>query len=139
VDSELLDTDAFSEVLKGVNPNIVARATQYRSQFGVYTISTITVVEIVKGFHKVQREEHLQKFLARLSTVEILTLDLKSAELAGRIYADLERTGQPIGRADPMIAAIAIQHDLTLVTGNTAHYTRIQTLGHHLRLDNWRT
>jgi tRNA(fMet)-specific endonuclease VapC len=139
VDKALLDTDAFSEVLKGVNANVVVRATQYRSQFGTYTISTITVVEIVKGFHKMQREERLQKFMESLSAVEILTLDLNSAERAGRIYADLERTGQPIGRADPMIAAIAIHNNLTLITGNTTHYERIQKLGHQLRLDNWRT
>ena len=65
-------------------------------------------------------------------------LDLRSAELAGRIYADLERAGQPIGRADPMIAAIALRHDLTLVTGNLSHYERIQKLGYNLELDNWR-
>jgi hypothetical protein len=35
--------------------------------------------------------------------------------------AVLDRTGQPIGKADPMIAAIALQHSLELVTGNTAH------------------
>jgi tRNA(fMet)-specific endonuclease VapC len=138
VDRALLDTDAFSEILKGVNANVIACATEYRSRFRAYTISTITIMEIVKGFHKVQREEHLQKFVDGLSAVEILTFDLKSAELAGRIYAELERTGQPIGRADPMIAAIAIQSDLTLITGNTAHYERIQKLGHGLRLGNWR-
>lgn len=86
-----------------------------------------------------QREERLQKFLTGLSGVEILTLDVNSAVLAGRIYADLERTGQPIGRADPMIAAVAIQNDLALISGNTAHYERIQKLGYPLQLDNWRT
>jgi predicted nucleic acid-binding protein len=58
--------------------------------------------------------------------------------MAGRIYADLERIGQPIGRADPIIAAIALRYDLTLITGNVAHYQRIQTLGYGLKLDNWR-
>ncbi len=37
-----------------------------------------------------------------------------------------------------MIAAIAIQHNLVVVTGNTAHYERIQKLGYSLKLDNWR-
>jgi predicted nucleic acid-binding protein len=36
---------------------------------------------------------------------------------------------QPIGNADPMFAAIAIGQQLDLVTGNTAHYQRIQQLG----------
>ncbi|BAY77258.1 PilT-like protein [Nostoc linckia NIES-25] len=68
----------------------------------------------------------------------MLTLELSDAELAGRIYADLERTGQPIGLADAIIAAIAIQQNLTLVSGNRSHYQRIQALGYNLKLDNWR-
>ena len=35
-----------------------------------------------------------------------------TAELAGRIAGDLERTGQLIGTADTIIAAIAIEHGL---------------------------
>jgi len=37
-----------------------------------------------------------------------------------------------------MIAAIAIEHDLALITGNTTHYERLQKLGYSLKLDNWR-
>ena len=37
-----------------------------------------------------------------------------------------------------MIAAIAQHHSLTLVTGNVAHYERIQRLGCDVRLENWR-
>jgi tRNA(fMet)-specific endonuclease VapC len=50
-------------------------------------------MEIVKGLHKMRREERLQQFLNSLSLVEILPFDLSAATLAGRIYADLERTG----------------------------------------------
>jgi tRNA(fMet)-specific endonuclease VapC len=139
MDKALLDTDIFSEILKGIDPTVIAKAIAYRASFGRYSVSTITVVEVVKGLHKVRREEQIQQFLAGLSTTELLSLDLSSAELAGRIYADLERTGQPIGRADPMIAAIALEHNLTLVTGNLSHYQRIQALGYRLKLDNWRT
>jgi tRNA(fMet)-specific endonuclease VapC len=138
LDKALLDTDIFSEILKGIAPRVAAQAIAYRAIFGRYTISTITVLEIVKGLHKVQREDRLQQFLDGLTTVEVLTLDVQSAELAGRIYADLERTGQPIGRADPIIAAIALQYGLILITGNQAHYERIQSLGYDLKLDNWR-
>jgi tRNA(fMet)-specific endonuclease VapC len=138
MDRALLDTDIFSEILKGIDPHVVANATAYRALFGRYTITVITVMEVVKGLHKLRREERIQHFLAGLSTEEVLTLDERSSELAGRIYADLERTGQPIGRADPMIAAITIQDGLTLVTGNLAHYRRIQALGYGLKLDNWR-
>lgn len=138
MDKALLDTDIFSEVLKGVNPTVTARATAYHATFGQYTTSPITVLEIVKGYHKIKREDRIQKFLSILPLVELLSLDLNSAETAGRIFGYLKRAGQPIGRADPMIAAIALRHDLILVTGSIVHYRRIQALGYPLKLDNWK-
>lgn len=134
----MLDTDIFSEVLKGIDQRVAQRATAYRATFGSYTISAISVLEIVKGLHKVRREERIQQFLQSLVQVEVLAFDARSSELAGRIFADLERSGQPIGRADPLIAAIAIQHGLTLVTGNTTHYERVRALGYALDIENWR-
>ncbi len=97
------------------------------------------MLEIIKGFHKVQREADIERFLSAISNTELLTLNLENAELAGRIYADLERTGQTIGHTDPMIAAIALENDLVLITGNVRHYQRIQKLGYSLKLDNWKT
>jgi tRNA(fMet)-specific endonuclease VapC len=135
----LLDTDIFSEVLKRKHRHVAEVAAVYHQQFGSYTISTITVLEVIKGFHKVDREAAIQTFLENIAEANILTLTTKSAELAGRIYAELERTGQPIGRADPMIAAIAVTENLLLATGNTKHYERIQQLGYALRLTNWKT
>ncbi len=73
-----------------------------------------------------------------LKESEVLAFDRECAEVAGRIYADLLRAGQPIGRADPMIAATAIRHQRVLVTGNMDRYQRIQALGYPLKLDNWR-
>lgn len=98
----------------------------------------ITVLEIVKGWHKRQREDKIHELFVEIAAAEVLTLQLPDAELAGRIYADLERTGQPIGLADSTIAAIASQNNLTLVTGNLPHYQRIQSFGYSLKLDNWR-
>ncbi len=139
MDKVLLDTDIFSEILKGIDRNVVTRAIAYHSALGRYSISVITVMEIVKGFHRLRREDRIQQFLAGLPTLELLTLNSESSILAGRIYADLERAGQPIGRADPMVAAIALRYNLTLVTGNLSHYRRIQGMGYDLSLDNWRT
>ena len=39
---------------------------------------------------------------------EILPFEQVSADLAGQIAGDLDRVGRPIGRCDPMIAAIAL-------------------------------
>ena len=134
----LLDTDILSEIRKGKNPAIAANARTYRKAFGFYSFSTVTVLEIVRGYQKAQQAQRLNAFMASITAEEVFPLDIAAAELAGRITGDLERTGQPIGRADPIIAAIAIDQGLELVTGNTAHFQRIQQLGYPLTLVNWR-
>jgi tRNA(fMet)-specific endonuclease VapC len=139
VNKALIDTDIFSELGKGVNQTVAGNGATYQAAFGHYTISVITVMEIVRGFQKKQRPHRLQFFLANIASEEVLAFDQAAAELAGRIQGELERVGQPIGRADPMIAAMALRSGLELVTGNTAHYQRIQQIGHPLVLVNWRT
>jgi len=134
----LLDTDILSEILKAKNPAIVSKAVAYKENFEQFTISVITVMEVVKGLHKVRRTDALKKFLSGLQAIEVLPFDENCSVTAGKLFADLENTGQPIGRADPMIAAIAMEHDLTLITGNTTHYERLQKLGYSLKIDNWR-
>lgn len=138
MNKSLLDTDILSEIDKGIDLNVVRNATAYRSAFGRYTISVITIMEVVRGFQKKQSFGRLQRFLTALASEEIVSFDQPAAELAGRIVGDLDRIGQPIGRADPMIAATALRHGLELVTGNTVHYQRIQQLGYPLKLVNWR-
>ena len=134
----LLDTDIYSEILRVVNAVVVANATAYRQAYGRLTLSVITVMEMVKGFQQVQRPQKIASVLTHIGSEIVLDFHQPSAELAGRIWGDLERTGQPIGLADPMIAAVALTHDLELATGNIAHYQRIQQLGYPLTLANWR-
>ena len=138
MDKALLDTDILSEIFKARNEAIAAQAAVYKAGFGQFTTSAITVMEMVKGFQKMRRADAIQKLLEGLKSSEVLAFDRACAEVAGRIHGDLERMGQPIGRADAMIAAIALVHDLTLVTGNTRHYRRIQALGYPLKLETWR-
>ena len=138
MNKSLIDTDIFSELGKGVNQTVSGNGATYRAAFGRYTISVTTVMEIVRGFQKKQSPRRMQAFLTNIASEEVLVFDQAAAELAGQIQGELERVGQPIGRADPMIAAIALQNGLELVTGNTAHYQRIQQIGHPLVLVNWR-
>ncbi|HET6150872.1 MAG TPA: PIN domain-containing protein [Polyangia bacterium] len=134
----LLDTDIFSEIAKGKNETVRRRALAYTSTVGSLAISTVTVVEVVKGLRKVGREAQIDRFLASLPQLEVFPLDTIAAEHAGRIYGDLERLGQPVGRADPMIAGIALARGLVLVTGNQSHYERIIRAGHSIEIDDWR-
>ncbi len=107
-----LDTDIFSEVLRAVNVTVIGHAQTYRQAHGRLTLSVITVMEMVKGFQKVQRPQKILSLLTHVNSEEVLEFDQAAAELAGRIWGDPERTGQPIGLADPMIAAVALRHRL---------------------------
>jgi tRNA(fMet)-specific endonuclease VapC len=138
VNKSLLDTDILSEIGKGIDPNVARNATVYRNAFGRYTLSVVSVMEVVRGFQKKQNARRLQAFAASLPSMEVLLLTESAAVLAGQIAGELERLGRPIGIADAMIAAIALEHGLELVTGNTAHFQRIQQLGYPLTLTNWR-
>jgi tRNA(fMet)-specific endonuclease VapC len=122
----LLDTDIFSEINKGVNQTVAANAKTYLRSFGHYTLSAVTVMEIVSGYQSKQAARQLQAFLAALPTAEVLPLDTAASGLAGRIAGDLKRISQPIGVADAMIAAIALDNGLELVTGNISDYQLVQ-------------
>jgi tRNA(fMet)-specific endonuclease VapC len=139
MDRALLDTDIFSEIIKGKNANVKRSASAYRLHFGRYTISTTTIAELVKGFAKRDRDDQINALHAALANEDVLTLDLDAAIVAGRMYGALEKSGQPIGRCDPLIAGIAIAHNLQLVTGNNRHFQRIVDLGFPLQLADWRT
>ena len=138
MNNALLGTDTLSEIGKGINPAVVSNSTAYHQAFGRCTTSAVGVMEIVRGFQRTGSTRCLQTFVASVAALEILPFDWPAAELAGRIAGDLERAGQPIGVADPMIAAIARTQGLELVTGNTAHFRRIQNSATHSRWSNWR-
>jgi tRNA(fMet)-specific endonuclease VapC len=138
MDRALLDTDIFSEVLKSKNQNVVRNASAYRRHFGCYTVSTVTIAEMVKGFQKKGREDRIQSLIAGLAAEEILALDYEAAVIGGRIYGELEKAGQTIGRADPFIAGVALRHGLKLITGNIKHFERIVALGFPLQFEDWR-
>jgi len=134
----LLDTDILSEVMRGKNERVVVNASAYVQTNRRLTISVISVAEVVKGFDRLQREADVARFLVNVEDMEVLPLTTDAAVLAGRIYGALERNGLPIGRLDPLVAAIALNEGLELVTGNTSHYERIRPLGFDLRIANWR-
>lgn len=134
----LLDTDIFSEILKGRDANVISNARRYQSQFSSFTVSVVTVAELVKGFARLDREDRIVELRRKLARQEVLIFDQSAAEIAGRILAALEAQGKPIGRMDPLVAAIALRHGLDLVTGNENHYARVVAAGFPLVIENWR-
>ena len=64
-----------------------------------------------------------------------LPFDDPAAAVYGRVRHELETGGHVIGPNDLMIAAIALVHNLTLVTHNTGEFTRITGL----QIADWQT
>lgn len=48
----LLDTDIFSDILKGMDNRVRIVSAAYIQEFRFYTLSMITVIELIKGFPK---------------------------------------------------------------------------------------
>ncbi|MDX2240998.1 MAG: hypothetical protein NW224_09970 [Leptolyngbyaceae cyanobacterium bins.302] len=57
-----------------------------------------------------------------------LPFDDLSAVAFGTIRAQLETAGTPIGAYDLQIAAISLANNLTLITHNTAEFSRVDSL-----------
>jgi predicted nucleic acid-binding protein len=134
----VLDTDILSYLIDERYPEVVATARQYFRVFRYFTVSVVSVAEIIKGFEATQSYGRLTDFIERIGGFELLPVGGDEGILAGRILGSLMRTGERIGPLDPFIAATAIESRRPLVTNNIRHYQRIVDLGFSLELENWR-
>ena len=97
-------------------------------------ICQIVKAELIYGAYRSARREANLALLARFfSQFVSLPFDDASAEIYGRIRAELVRAGTPIGPNDLMIAAIALAHDAILVTHNVREFGRVEGL----RFEDW--
>jgi tRNA(fMet)-specific endonuclease VapC len=138
VSKVVLDTDILSEILKGKDATVAARARTYWAEHGRFTFTVIAVLEVVRGLRRVQSLSRLDAFMGSLSSDEVLDLDVEAALLAGEIDSQLAASGRPIGTADVIVAAIALRHGLPLATGNESHYGFVRDAGYPLSIENWR-
>tara|TARA_R110000868_G_scaffold158036_3_gene385783 strand:- start:32692 stop:33096 length:405 start_codon:yes stop_codon:yes gene_type:complete len=101
-----------------------------------FAISSVTEMEVHYGFqYSPERAKAFVKATtALMDAITILPFDSRDAQLAGELRAALRKKGTPIGPYDLLIAATAINHNLTLVSANTKEFERISQLS----LVNWR-
>ena len=57
----------------------------------------------------------------------------RSAKISAELYSSLRQSGKIVDDIDLLIAGIAIDNDLTLVTNNESHFNRIPDLS----VENW--
>jgi tRNA(fMet)-specific endonuclease VapC len=134
----ILDTDILSEYLKGRNSIVVDRAQRYAVEHGVFTITAVTVYEIVYGLELKGATAQLQKVMTWLGKNEVITPTASDYISAARIRATARMHGSVLELPDCLIAAIAVRLERPLVTGNTADFRAIQATGANLVMENWR-
>ena len=97
-------------------------------------VPTVVLGELYTGaYHVPDPAPLLQRIADLLADVQVLDFDHACAEQFGKTRGSLLQKGISIPTADMMIAAVALVHNLTLVTHNTADFQRIPGL----RLDDW--
>ena len=128
----LLDTDTISFYLKG-NVNVTGQMDEAYQRDGFLHVSVITYYEIMNGLLFKNARKQLESFQELVLSCQIIPLDTAIADLAAEIYADLRRNNQMIGHTDVLIGATAIHQNMTIITNNQAHFSRIPGLD----LDNW--
>ncbi len=130
--SYLPDTNACVTLLRERNPKLTARWQAAKASEVV--LCSVVVYELRHGAQRSSdpAREHakLDVFLAPFAS---LPFDDLCARKCAEIRHELERSGTVIGPHDLQIAAIAWHHGLTLVTHNTAEFSRIPGL----KLEDW--
>ncbi|MDZ4779513.1 MAG: type II toxin-antitoxin system VapC family toxin [Planctomycetia bacterium] len=127
----LLDTDICSAVMR--RP---AALSHRFFQYGMenIAISTVTLAELSAGAYQRADPQRLLRLIDDLrSEIRVLAFDAQAAEVYGYHCGRLARRGLTAPQFDLMIAAVALAHDLTLVTHNTADFERIP----NLRIEDW--
>ena len=120
-----LDTNRLTDLFQGDS----ALAGQLGTCEEVW-IPLVVLAEIKAGFYggteQYRNEILLQQLLAK-TTVGVLLLSRETAEHYARLFVQLKRAGTPIPDNDLCIAALALEHDLILITRDQ-HFEQIPQL-----------
>lgn len=123
----MLDTNICIYVIKH-KPNVVIKKFLSHDPEEM-CISAITYAELMHGVEKSTAVERNRIAMSLfLSPITILQFDEQAAEAYGRISAELEKKGTPIGPMDTLIAGHARSRGLILVTNNTKEFNRVAGL-----------
>jgi len=125
----LVDTDWVADYLKGRTPATTRLASL--AEQGI-AISLITFGEIYEGIYFGEDPKvHEEGFRRFLRWVDVLPLNRPIMRTFAHLRGQLRQRGQLISDPDILIAATALYHDLTLITGNFRHFSRIPDLKVH--------
>lgn len=130
----LLDTNACIGLINSRPAAVRNRLRQAFERGEGVALSSIVLFVLWYGVSKSQQQErNTERLAVFMSPFDVLHFDDEDARVAGRVRADLEAAGTPIGAYDVLIAGQALRHELTLVTANIDEFRRIA----NLRWENW--
>jgi tRNA(fMet)-specific endonuclease VapC len=130
--AKLLDTNICIYVARS-HPATVARRFA-RAVPGSLGISIITWGELCFGAAKSSDPSRAHSLLNHFSgLVQVLPLPAEAGLRYGKVRAELERAGTPIGNNDLWIAAHALALGVPLVSNNLREFERVAGL----KLENW--
>ena len=133
IPSHLLDTNVCISLLRGGDVGIRVFEKIRTFQVGELAVASITVAELAHGAERSTRTTECKRVRSLLKDFAVLDFDESCAWIYGKLRQKLTSDGQMIGGMDLLIASVALNHQLTLVTHNTGEFSRIETL----RLEDW--
>jgi tRNA(fMet)-specific endonuclease VapC len=116
---------------------VTAAAKEVRHLIGAdIAVSSITVMEIAYGLARnAPRARKIAPLIdTLLASLNLLPYSEADARETGRIRAELESAGSPIGLCDAMLAGVARSRELQVITHNLDEFLRVSGL----RTDDWR-
>ena len=134
MDETLLDTDILSEVLKGKDANVVAKAQQYIVEHGQFAFSAMTLYEVLRGIQAKNATKQLALFPQLTAGAIVVPISIPVLQRAAGLWVAAGIGGHPRGDSDLIIAATALEVGRVLATGNTQHFSWIPGL----RIEDWR-
>jgi tRNA(fMet)-specific endonuclease VapC len=123
----LLDTNTCIRYINQTNEQII-RQLQRLSPDDVKLCDVVKFELYYGAYNSARRDANLVLLQLFFDEFESLPFDGRSAEVCGRVRAQLRSRGTPIGAYDLQIAAIAVVHGLTLVTHNVGEFSRVEAL-----------
>jgi tRNA(fMet)-specific endonuclease VapC len=126
----LLDTNVCIALINGKPAAVRSQFEKgLRAGYAAF-VSSIVIFELCYGIAKSANPETSGQRLTRFLSgpVSILPFQEEDARAAGKIRAETEAIGRPVGAYDLLIAGQALRHEMTLVTANTREFGRIKNL-----------
>src|SRR5436190_23110761 len=115
----LLDTDTCSAHMR--RPAKLAH--RFVQHTGGLAVPTIVLAELFTGAYNHPNSSNLLSLITDLlNEVQVIDFDAACAARFGEVRGTLLQQGIMVSRMDLLIASVALVHNLTLVTHNTADY-----------------